>query len=178
MVKVESTMKKQLFLKTIGNWLVILIVILLSYKFFMWNYWKVERAAALTKKILKAPPAVNLVLSKDHTPVFQKSFAYNPRGNYYIVNQWDITPYIADDDNNGTNHDSKFTLEVSVNNQIAESLSVHRFKTFNIITYRDHYFVFTTPDCSIEEFVKLKDSIPSIINFLVEKGKNGQTGNH
>jgi hypothetical protein len=149
-------MKKQDFLKTIGNGLIILIVTVLTFKFIMWNFWKVEQAVTQTKKILAAPPALNLTLSKDNTFLFQKSFAYNSQGNYYIINHFDITPYI------GENLD----LTLSVNRQNNDSLWLYRFKHFNIIVFRDYHFVFTTPHCGIEEFIKLKNSMPLNINSI------------
>ncbi len=149
-------MKKQLLLKTIGSGLIILIVTVLTYKFIMWNFWKVEQAATQAKKILAAPPALNLTLSKDNTILFQKGFAHNSHGNYYIINHFDITPYI------GENLD----LTLLVNRQNNDSLLLYRFKQVNIIVFRDYHFVFTTSRCGIEEFIKLKNSMPLIINSL------------
>jgi hypothetical protein len=155
-------MKKQPLLKTIGSGLIILIVTLLTYKFIMWNSWKVEQAVTQAKKILAAPPALNLTLSKDNTLLFQKSFAHNSRGNYYIINHFDITPYL----------DENLDLTMSVNHQYNQSLMLYRFKHFNIIVFRDCHFVFTTARCGIEEFIKLKDSMPLIIHSLSKLAAN------
>ena len=155
-------MKKQLLLKTVGSGLIILIVIVFTYKFIRWNYWKVGQAVTQAKKILAAPPAINITLSKDNTVLFQKSFANNSQGNYYIINQFDITPYI------GENLD----LTLSINRQNNDSLLLYRFKNFNIIVSRDCHFVFTTPRCGIEEFIKVKDSMPLIINSLSKLAAN------
>ena len=151
-------MKKQVLLKMIGNGLIILIVTVLTYKFIAWNSWKVEQAVTQAKKILAAPPAVNLTLSKKNTPLFQKGFAHNSQGNYYIINHFDITPYI------GENLD----LSLSVNKQKNDSLLLYRFKHFNIIVSMGFRFVFTTSQCSMEEFINLVDSMPLIINSLSE----------
>jgi len=157
------TTKKQSLLKTVGSGLIILIVIGFTYKFTRWNYWKVEQAVTQAKKILAAPPAVNITLSKDNTVLFQKSFAYHSQGNYYIVNQFDITPYI------GENLD----LTLSVNGETGDSLWLYRFKHFNIIVFRGYHFVFTTPHCDLEEFIKVKDSLPFIIDSLSKLAANG-----
>jgi hypothetical protein len=155
-------MKKQLLLKTIGSGLVIIIVMVLTYKFTAWNYWKVEQAVTQAKKILAAPPALNLTLSKDNMFLFQKSFAQNSQGNYYIINQFDITPYIGD----------KFNLTLSINRQNSDSLWLYRFKHFNILDSRGCRFVFTNPSCGIEEFIKMKDSLPLIIDSLPKLAAN------
>ena len=149
-------MKKQALLKTIGNGLIILIVTVLTYKFVMWNYWKVEQAATQAKKILAAAPAVNLTLSNDSMVLYQKSFAHNSHGNYYIINHFDITPYIGE----------RLYLTMLVNKKKSGSLRLYRFKHFNIIVCRGHHFVFTTPQCDMEKFIKLKDSLPLVIDSL------------
>jgi len=146
----------------VGSGLIILIVIGFTYKFTRWNYWKVEQAVIQAKKILAAPPAINITLSKDNTILFQKSFAHHSQGNYYIINQFDITPYI------GENLD----LTLSVNRETSDSLWLYRFKQFNIIVSRDYHFVFTTPHCDPEEFIKVKDSLPLIIDSLSKLAVN------
>ena len=151
-------MKNKILLKKIGQVLLIFIITLLTFKFIMWNWWKIDRATALAKGIIKAPSAVNLTLSGKNTGsvLFRKSFAYNSNGNYYIINQFDISPYIG--------HNLKITL--TVNRQNAQSPSLHRFKTFNVVTVKGRHFVFTTPDCGIEEWVELKKNLPAIIDSL------------
>jgi hypothetical protein len=49
---------------------------------------------------------------------------------------------------------------------------VYRFKHFNIIVCRGYHFVFTTPRCGIEEFIKVKDAMPLIINSLSKLAAN------
>jgi hypothetical protein len=128
----------------------------------MWNKWKVERAAVLAKKILRAPAAVNLTLADDNGILFQKSFAHNSNGNYYIINHFDITPHV--------DKANRLKLTIVVNGQKVVPVDVHRFKTFNIIHCAGSepgiYFVFTTRDCEMEEFIHLIHSLPAIINSL------------
>jgi hypothetical protein len=161
-------MKKQALLKTVANGLIILIVTVLTYKFIMWNYWKVEQAVTQAKKILAAPPALNLTLSKDNTVLFQKSFAHNSQGNYYIVNHFDITPYIQPipgDKSTG------FPLQVIINDQNKNQfIHLHRFKTFNMVTVNGYHFVFTTSNCKIEDFLQIKKCLPFIIRELFREG--------
>lgn len=158
-------MIKQPLHKTIGSGLIILIVTVLTYKFIMWNFWKVEQAVTQAKKILAAPPAINLTLSKDNTILFQKSFARNLQGNYYIINHFDITPYIHQI---GSNKGSRFPLRASINDQNKKNqfLQLHRFKTFNMITVNSYHFVFTVSNCKIEDFLKIKKCLPFIIQEL------------
>jgi hypothetical protein len=153
-------------MKKIGIGIIIIVVSVLTFKFIMWNKWKVERAAVLTEKILRAPAAVNLTLVHNNGILYQKSFANNPDGNYYIVNHFDITPHIDKAD--------RLTLTVIVNGQKAVPVGLHRFKTFNIIrctgfdpdTDTGIYFAFTTGDCGMEEFLRLIQSLPAIIDSL------------
>lgn len=141
------------------------MVCVLTFKFFMWNYWKVEQAWSQAKDILKAPPAVNLELREENILLFQKSFAYNPRGNFYLINHFDIAPYIGD----------KLELTMTVNKVNPGSLLLYRFKRFNIIVIKDYYFVFFIQSIEIEEFVKLRDSMLLVFKSLpglANKGEN------
>jgi hypothetical protein len=162
-------MKKQLLLKTIGNGLIILIVTVLTYKFIMWNSWKVDQAVTQVKKVLAAPPALNLTLSNDNTVLFQKSFANNVKNNYYIINHFDLTPYIRQIDNN---KGSRFPLQLSINDGSKKNqlLRLHCFKTFNMVTVNGYHFVFTTSNCEIEDFLKIKECLPFIIRELFREG--------
>jgi hypothetical protein len=153
---VELIVKNKSLLKNVSNGLIILIVTVFTYKFIMWNFWKLEEATAQAKKILEAPPAVNLILSKGNSVLFQKSFPYNVKGKYYIINHFDITPFIGD----------KLDLIMSVNKTNCDSFLLYRFKHFNIISFRDYCFVFTTRDCEMEEFLKLIDAMPRIMDSL------------
>ncbi len=151
-------MKNRTLIKQVGAGLVILTVTFLTYKFIRWNYWKVERAAALAKGIQNAPHAVNLTLSKENHSLFEKSFAYNPEGNYYIINQFDVGPYITP----GSTAD----LDFRVNNRENRRPPVRRFDFFNMITIGDYHFVFTTSDCPMEKFLELKETMPNLIGTI------------
>lgn len=167
-------MKKQPLLKTIVSGLIILVVTVLTYKFIMWNFWKVDQAVIQTRKILAAPPAINLTLLKDKTVLFQKSFAHNSQGNYYIINHFDISPYIQ---RTGRDKDSIFPFRVTINgqNKKNQSLRLHHFKNFNIVTVNGHHFVFTVSNCKIEDFLKIKKCLPFIIRELFREGKAEKT---
>ena len=167
-------MKKQALLKTIGSGVIILFVTVLTYKFIMWNFWKVEQALIQAKKILAAPPAINLTLSKDNTVLFQKSFAHNSQGNYYIINHFDITPYIHQipgDKSPG------FPLRVSINDQNKKNqiIDLHRFKTFNMVTVNGYHLVFTVSNCKIEDFLKIRQCLLFIIRVLFREGNAEKT---
>lgn len=164
-ITIGETMKKPGMIKKIGIGILFCLITILAFKFFIWNFWQLEWAAAFTKGVIEAPPAVNLTVTSHQNPCFKKSFAYNPAGNYYIINHFDIGPYI----HKGSE------LKLSIDNRHAQSPLLYRFKTFNIAAVQSHFFVFTTRDCGIEEFVELKDSIFSIVNSLallaVDKGE-------
>lgn len=143
-------------IKKVGTGILFCLITILAFKFFMWNFWQLELAAAFTRGLIESPPAVNLTVTNRHDPCFKKSFAYNPTGNYYIINRFDIGPYI----HNGSD------LTFSIDNRYAQSPLIYRFKTFNIAVSQGHFFVFTNGDCGIEGFVELKDSAFSIVNSL------------
>jgi len=161
-------MKKQALIEKAGIGFIILIITLLTFKFITWNFWKVENAVKLTKGILNAPSAVNLTILKGDSILFQKSFAYNRKGNYYIVNHFDITPYLRD-----------YSTLFELNGQKYASIVVYRFKTFNIVDIRNHYFLFTTGNSSrdIEAFLEIKTSIPNIIHSLFKLALHGEQEN-
>ncbi len=156
-------MKKQELIKKASIGLIILTIILLTFKFIMWNWWKVEGAVKLAKGILKAPSAVNLTILKENSILFQKSFAYNHKGNYYIVNHFDIFPYLSD-----------YSTIFELNGQKAASIVLYRFKTFNIVDIQNHYFLFTTGNSNrgIAAFLDVKTSIPYIIHSLFKLALN------
>lgn len=158
-------MKKQELIKKASIGLIILIITLLTFKFIMWNWWKVEGAVKLAKGILKAPSAVNLTILKENSILFQKSFAYNHEGNYYIVNHFDIFPYLSD-----------YSTIFELNGQKAASIVLYRFKTFNIVDIQNHYFLFTTGKSNrgIEAFLDVKTSIPYIIHSLFKLALHGE----
>jgi hypothetical protein len=161
-------MNKQALIEKAGIGFIILIITLLTFKFIMWNFWKVENAVTLTKGILDAPSAVNLTILKGNSVLFQKSFAYNRKGNYYIVNHFDITPFLRD-----------YSIRFELNGQKYASIVLYRFKTFNIAAFQNHYFLFTTGKSSrdIAAFSEIRTSIPGIIHSLFKLALYGEREN-
>jgi hypothetical protein len=161
----DLKMKKKELVKKASVGLILLIITLLTFKFIMWNWWKVEGAVKLAKGILKAPSAVNLTILQENSILFQKSFPYNHKGNYYIVNHFDITPYLSD-----------YSTIFELNGQKAASIVWYRFKTFNIVDVQNHYFLFTTDDRNrgIETFLEVKNSMPNTIRSLFKLALYGE----
>jgi hypothetical protein len=160
-------MKKQDLMKKIGNGILFCLITILAFKFFAWNSWKLEWAADFMRGVINAPPAVNLTVTDSHGLHFKNSFSFNPTGNYYIINRFDISPYIRESSG----------LMFSIDKHHQQSPLIYRFKNFNIAAVGDRFFVFTKPDCGIDAFVELKDSAFSIVNSLarltVDKEKKG-----
>jgi hypothetical protein len=98
---------------------------------------------------------VNLVLSKGDITLFQDSFAYNRKGNYNIINRFDITPYI---------HDESF--RVTIDDRLLSAFLLFRFSRFNVIYHEDFCFVFFKDDCPIKKFTRWKDSMPLVVGSL------------
>jgi hypothetical protein len=145
-------------LKPLGVLLVLVVATLLAVKFFLWNAWKLERAAAMAESILKAHPAVNLVISRGNRVLFQKGFPYNPNGNYYIVNGFDMTPHVTDT--------RRVELSVRLNGEPVSIAGLYRFKTFNILVVNGRYIIFTAADSGIETLVRLKAEILGVTGSL------------
>lgn len=156
--------KKQLLLKLMkqaGKGVIVLIVTVMAFKFMAWNSFKLEQAADIAGEIGKEPSAVNLVVSGKDSLLFQKSFAYNERGNYYIINHFDITDHIRDaEDMTGGN------FKMTVNSREITSFLLFRFNRFNVLFTGGYYFTFTTADSGIEDLVRLDRSFPDIGNSL------------
>lgn len=159
----EEGQRRKPILNEIGKGIVILFIVIAAFKFITWNFPKLEQAAAVTTRIVKAPPAVNLIISKGKTALFRKSFPYNPGGNYYIVNRFDISPYIEEPAGTGRN-----SLEFTVNGQRIHSFLLFRFTRFNILYSGNHSFVFTTRDSGIEDLVRLRKRMPFIRASLLK----------
>lgn len=145
-------------MKEIGRGILILLITVLAFKFIMWNSWKLEQAAAVTKGILSAPPAVNVTASTGNTTLFQKGFAYNRGGNYYIINHFDITGHIENIANG--------SVKLAVNDQEIPSLLLSRFKHFNAFCFNGYCFAFTTEHSGIQDLLRLREWMPLMAGCL------------
>jgi len=158
-------MKKIELLKKLFPGFLLLIVVVLGYKFIAWNYWKLERAKKLYKDIQAAPSAVNLVLTKKNNKLYQQGFEFNSNGKYYIVNRFDITPFIGE----------KLSVNFYINHKKIEPVAVYPSETYNLVFFSDYIFAFTNPKCNVEAFVDLRNSLPRIIKKITpERGENNK----
>lgn len=159
MERLEGMMKKA------GPVLLVLVATLLAYKFYMWNNWKVERAAAMARKTAAAQPAVNLIVSKNGTILHRQSFGYNKSGNYYLTNRFDIGPFIEED--------RKLTASLELERGDTEFTGLHRFEKYNIVLLEvkgeRFYFLFTTGKCRMEDFIRLRREASGIIGSFKNK---------
>jgi len=152
---------KQDTIKKIGVAVLVLTVTILTYKFIAWNAWKVKEAVILGKRILNEHSAVNLTLGHGEQAVFKKSFPFNPKGNFYIINTFDITSYIED----GT----RVSLDVGVNGTNLNPPILHKLTGFYILECRDYYFVFTFPGIDYPHIPALEKSLRGIIETIKQK---------
>lgn len=155
--------KQKILLKQWGQGTIVLFTILLTVKFFLWNSWKVERAAVVFQGICKAPGAVNLVILDpvNQRELFRKGFPARSRENeknYYIVHSFDITSYL---DQEGT---PKILL--SVNQQPVTNPKFYRGESCFIISAANHYFVFPIPAGHAETLAHLYTSMPGILRDI------------
>jgi hypothetical protein len=154
-------MKHKEIIKRISIGVVICMASLLTYKFISWNSWKVKEALQLKSNILKEPGAVNFSLKKDNIVLFHKSFEFNSRGHYYIVNHFDISPYV--------NSDQKLSSMVELNNRTIFPGVLYRYKTLYIIDCERNYLVFTPKDFGIENISQLEETLPAIIKEITKE---------
>lgn len=158
-------METEKTLKKVGIGILTCAITILAFKFFIWNFWKLEWTEDFFKGVMDAPAAVNLTISQRDNLIFKKSFPRNKNGNFFIINQFDISPYIR----------VLPDLVVSIDNNPTRSLKLTRYDTFYILAAQNYYFVFTTPECGIKDFLVLKKNIVSIINnFLKSTVKRGE----
>lgn len=142
-------------MRKIGIGILVLVISVLAFKFISWNFWKIQDAADTAQRIFRVPPAVNIVLSKGDITLFQDSFAYNRKKNYYIINRFDITPYI---------HDESFRM--TIDERLLSAFLLFRFSRFNVIYHEDFCFVFFKDDCPIKKFTGWKDSMLLVVGSL------------
>jgi hypothetical protein len=155
--------RRKLVLNEIVKGFIILFIAVGGFKYIAWNFHKMEQSAEVTSRIINAPPAVNLIVSKEKLVLFKKSFPDNNRGNYYIVNHFDLSPYIPELSDTGGN-----SLELTVNGKPIHSFLLFRFERFNILYSVDHTFVFTTHDCGIEGLLRLRKRMPFLRAALLK----------
>lgn len=142
----------------IGKGVIVLLIIIAAFKFISWNFFKLAQAADVTHALLSAPAAVNLTLSRENTTLYRRSFPFNRKGNIYLDNRFDITPYLSDE-----------SIRLTVNHRPPDALHAFRtfrFTRFNILYSEDFCFVFTTPECEIEDLVRLRNTAPFIPGAL------------
>ncbi len=151
----------QKLIKEAGKGLVILIVAVMAFKFMSWNSWKLEQVADIAGNIGKEPPAVNLVLLEKDKPGFQKSFVHNEKGNYYLINNFDISGYLK-----GISDNSGSSIKITVNNREVTSFLLFRFKRYHVLYTGEYYFVFMAESSGIEDLVRLNETVPAVVNSL------------
>ena len=152
-------------MRKIGIGILVLVTSVLAFKFLSWNFWKLQDTTDTAERIFKAPPAVNLTLSKGGAELFQWSFPHHPH-HYYIINRFDISPYLRD-----------HSLRVVIGNQPLSAYLIFRFTHFNVLCAGDSYFVFFKNDCPIEEFIRWKDSMSLVIGSLFKLALNSVEAN-
>lgn len=145
----------------------LVIVTLLAVKFYMWNDWKIDRAIRMVKGSANAPAAVNLVLSTENETLFETSFAFNPGENVYLVNLFDISPYIKE-----TNNSRTLDLTLTVNRRKLRPDGVYCFENYNIIAAGEMKFVFTSAGCDIHCLIRLRQNLGDITAALIHPGEN------
>lgn len=155
------------YLKKCGAPILIIIVTFLAVKFFMWNGWMIDRAMRMVRGTLAAPSAVNLTLSRDKETLFYVAFPFNSEGNYYLVNRFDISPFINKSENACT-----LDLTVTVNKRILKPDAVNSFKGYHIVSIGEMNVVFTTAECDIYCLVRLRENLPDIIAELKRNLQN------
>jgi hypothetical protein len=117
----------------------------------------------MTDHILEAPPAQNLTILTDDSLLFKKSFAYNKQGNFYIVNQFDFTAYTQSP-----------SVEFFVNDIKASEYTLYLFKDYNIVYFKEYYFIFINKTCNIKKLIKVDRNAHSLVNSLLKLSLNGQ----
>lgn len=171
--KISSEQKQFLvkLLKEVGKGVIVLIVTVMAFKFMAWNSFKLEQAVAIAGEIGQEPSAVNLVISGKNNALFRKSFAYNERGNYYIIHNFDIADHIRDTVDMTAGNSN---IKITVNGRDITSFLLFRFNRFNVLFTGGYYFAFATANSGIEGLVQLDRLFPDIKNSLLKLDVSGK----
>lgn len=165
-------------MKAGGKGIIILIAAVMSFKFMSWNSFKLEHVVAIARELVQKPPAINVAillqggLGRRPSSLFQKSFAFNEKGNCYIINQFDISDYIQDEADLKADN-----IKITINGREMTSFMLFQFKHYNVLFTGGYYFIFTKANSNIEEMIQLDQSVLRIENVLFKlaaMGKNGE----
>jgi hypothetical protein len=140
---------KKIVIRIIFGLITILFVLFISA-----NLKKLKYFVSFRASLAAVPPAVNLKIVTNGSPLYEKSFPHN-RDNIYIVNRFDLTRLL---EKNG--------MIMTLNRERFPAFRVYRFKNYNIVRLKKTYVIFTVSNCGIKEFLKMRNSRRSIITSL------------
>ncbi|HLP60141.1 MAG TPA: hypothetical protein VK186_14980 [Candidatus Deferrimicrobium sp.] len=166
-------------MKEVGKGLLVLIVVVMAFKFMTWNLWKLTQAVDIASEINKELPAVNLAILEKNNPLFQKSFVPNEKGNYYLINHFDIAPYLQDanadaDANTNAADSGAGHIKITVNRREIASFLLFRFNRYHVLYTGDYYFIFMKANSGIEDQVRVTETFPGIAHALFKLAVAGK----
>ncbi len=130
------------------------LITLLFVLFISANLKKLKYFVSFRASLANIPPAVNVKIVEDGSPLYEKSFPYN-KDNIYIVNRFDLSRPL---EKNG--------MVITLNRERFSAFLVYQFKNYNIVRLKKSYVVFTVNNCDIKEFLQMRNSKKSIITSL------------
>ncbi len=142
-------MDKKIVIRIIFGLITLLFVLFISA-----NLKKLKYFVSFRASLANIPPAVNVKIVEDGSPLYEKSFPYN-KDNIYIVNRFDLSRPL---EKNG--------MVITLNRERFSAFLVYQFKNYNIVRLKKSYVVFTVNNCDIKEFLQMRNSKKSIITSL------------
>lgn len=144
------TADKPSIAKKIAQGLLILAVLLLAFKYFSWNYWKVEDFQNNLAAYRHSPPALNLTLRSPSRPPLRKSFPRNSAGFFYFI----PCPELIDP--NASPNDLVFEIDGVPHS----NYTWLRFKAFTAFRVGEHAFFVPRRQTSLPERARICSGLP------------------
>jgi hypothetical protein len=144
-----NKMDKKIVIRIIFGLITLLFVLFISA-----NLKKLKYFVSFRASLADIPPAVNVKIVEDGSPLYEKSFPHN-KDNIYIVNRFDLTRPLEKDE-----------MFITLNRVRFPAFRVYQFKNYNIVRLKKSYVIFTVNNCDIKEFLQMRNSKKSIINSL------------
>jgi len=160
-IETMNKMDKKIVLRIIFGLITLLFVLFISA-----NLKKLKYFVSFRASLANIPPAVNVKIVKDGSPLYEKSFPHN-KDNIYIVNRFDLTRPLEKDG-----------MVITLNRERFPSFLVYQFKNYTIVRLKKSYVIFTANNCDIKEFLQMRNSkktiITSLSKLVLDMGHSGE----
>ncbi len=134
----------------------------LAMLFMASNGWQLTRSWLLLRGILRAPPAVNLVVLRGEKEILRRSFPANDEGDWYLVGDLDLGP-----------GPGPVPLSLRIDGRPLEARRVQLDDAVAFVgRWREKpiVFLFARPQAGMRRFARLQGEAPRIARALGGEG--------